>query len=196
VHAGHYLSATAKMWASTHNGTLAGKMAAVVDALDECQRAAGTGYLSAFPTEFFDRFEAIKPVWAPYYTIHKARRRRSTPGVPDHSTTFYLCTDTCIAGRAEQYLICMLRFLQIMQGLLDQHVVPGNGKAMGMVVAMADYFAGRVRNVIQRYSIERHWTSLNDETGGMNDVLYQLYTIAVYSLSFFGVHFIHSFPES
>ncbi|CAD6339027.1 unnamed protein product [Miscanthus lutarioriparius] len=133
---GHYLSATAKMWASTHNGTLAGKMAAVVDALDECQRAAGTGYLSAFPTEFFDRFEAIKPVWAPYYTIHK-----------------------------------------IMQGLLDQHVVAGNGKALGMVVAMADYFTGRVRNVIRRYSIERHWTSLNEETGGMNDVLYQLYTI-------------------
>ncbi|WVZ79413.1 hypothetical protein U9M48_026993 [Paspalum notatum var. saurae] len=117
----------ARMWASTHNGTLAGKMAAVVDALDECQRAAaGTGYLSAFPTEFFDRFEAIKP---------------------------------------------------IMQGLLDQHVVAGTGKALGMVVAMADYFAGRVSNVIRRYSIERHWMSLNEETGGMNDVLYQLYTI-------------------
>jgi DUF1680 family protein len=37
----------------------------------------------------------------------------------------------------------MLRFLQIMQGLLDQHVAAGNGKALGMVVAMADYFAGR-----------------------------------------------------
>jgi hypothetical protein len=48
-----------------------------------------------------------------------------------------------------------------------------------MVVAMADYFAGRVRSVIQRYTIERHWTSLNEETGGMNDVLYQLYTITV-----------------
>ncbi|KAL6603832.1 hypothetical protein ACP70R_044193 [Stipagrostis hirtigluma subsp. patula] len=133
---GHYLSATAKMWASTHNGTLAGKMSAVVDALHECQLAAGDGYLSAFPAEFFDRFEAIQPVWAPYYTIHK-----------------------------------------IMQGLLDQHTVAGNGKALGMVVAMADYFAGRVRNVIQKHSIERHWTSLNEETGGMNDVLYQLYTI-------------------
>ena len=77
-----------------------------------------------------------------------------------------------------------------MQGLLDQHVVAGNGKALGMVVAMADYFAGRVRNVIRRYSIERHWTSLNEETGGMNDVLYQLYTITVYSFSLFGVHFI------
>jgi DUF1680 family protein len=130
------------MWASTHNGTLAGRMSAVVDALLECQRAAGTGYLAAFPAEFFDRFEAIQPVWAPYYTIHK-----------------------------------------IMQGLLDQHVVAGNGRALGMVVAMADYFAGRVANVIRRHSIERHWTSLNEETGGMNDVLYQLYTVTVLSTS-------------
>jgi len=46
-----------------------------------------------------------------------------------------------------------------------------------MVVAMANYFAGRVSNVIRRYNIERHWTSLNEETGGMNDVLCQLHTI-------------------
>ncbi|XBI40045.1 hypothetical protein VPH35_124704 [Triticum aestivum] len=136
---GHYLSAAAKMWASTHNGTLAGKMSAVVDALHACQQApanGGAGYLSAFPAEFFDRFEAIQPVWAPYYTIHK-----------------------------------------IMQGLLDQYTVAGNGKALAMVVAMAGYFGERVRSVIQRHSIERHWTSLNEETGGMNDVLYQLYAI-------------------
>jgi len=132
------------MWASTGNATLAGRMSAVVGALHECQRASGTGYLSAFPAEFFDRFEAIRPVWAPYYTVHK-----------------------------------------IMQGLLDQHVVAGDGRALGMVVAMADYFAGRVRSVIRRYSIERHWASLNEETGGMNDVLYQLYTITVPSVSSF-----------
>ncbi|KAM0914993.1 hypothetical protein ACQ4PT_011145 [Festuca glaucescens] len=136
---GHYMSAAAKMWASTHNGTLAGKMSAVVDALHACQQApanGGAGYLSAFPAEFFDRFEAIKPVWAPYYTIHK-----------------------------------------IMQGLLDQYTVAGNGKALEMVVAMAGYFGDRVKSVIQRHTIERHWRSLNEETGGMNDVLYQLYAI-------------------
>ncbi|KAM0919038.1 hypothetical protein ACQ4PT_008449 [Festuca glaucescens] len=136
---GHYMSAAAKMWASTHNGTLAGKMSAVVDALHACQQAApngGKGYLSAFPAEFFDRFEAIQPVWAPYYTIHK-----------------------------------------IMQGLLDQYTAAGNRKALDMVVSMASYFGDRVRSVIQRHTIERHWTSLNEETGGMNDVLYQLYAI-------------------
>ncbi|KAF8769618.1 hypothetical protein HU200_006212 [Digitaria exilis] len=141
---GHYLSATAKMWASTHNDTLNAKMTAVVDALFDCQKKMGTGYLSAFPSEFFDWVEAIKPVWAPYYTIHK-----------------------------------------IMQGLLDQYTVAGNSKALDMVVKMANYFSDRVKNVIQKYSIERHWESLNEETGGMNDVLYQLYTITADSISGF-----------
>ncbi|CAL5408441.1 unnamed protein product [Camellia sinensis] len=68
---GHYLSASAQMWASTHNDSLKEKMSAIVSALSASQDKMGTGYLSAFPSEQFDRFEAIKPVWAPYYTIHK-----------------------------------------------------------------------------------------------------------------------------
>ena len=67
------MSASAQMWASTHNDTLKKKMTAVVSALSACQDKMGTGYLSAFPSEQFDRFEAIKPVWAPYYTIHKVK---------------------------------------------------------------------------------------------------------------------------
>lgn len=46
-------------------------MYAVVSALNECQEKMGTGYLSAFPSEHFDRLEAIQTVWAPYYVIHK-----------------------------------------------------------------------------------------------------------------------------
>ncbi len=68
---GHYLSAAALMWASTHNMALLAKLNTLVKALEECQTKLGTGYLSAFPSEFFDRFESIQPVWAPYYTIHK-----------------------------------------------------------------------------------------------------------------------------
>lgn len=133
---GHYLSATAYMWASTHNDTLKEKMTALVSALSACQEKVGTGYLSAFPSSFFDRFEAIKPVWAPYYTIHK-----------------------------------------ILAGLVDQYKLAGNSQALKMATWMADYFYVRVRNVIKLYSVERHWQSLNEETGGMNDVLYQIYSI-------------------
>ncbi|GJX36650.1 glycosyl hydrolase, partial [Tanacetum coccineum] len=57
--------------ASTSNDTLEKKMIVVVSALAECQEKIGTMYLSAFTSKFFNRFEAIKPVWAPYYTIHK-----------------------------------------------------------------------------------------------------------------------------
>ncbi|KAJ6325971.1 hypothetical protein OIU78_013128 [Salix suchowensis] len=106
---GHYLSASAQMWAR---------------------------YLSAFPSELFDRFEAIKPVWAPYYTIHK-----------------------------------------ILAGLLDQYTLADNSQALKMVKWMVDYFYNRVRNVITNYSVERHYLSLNEETGGMNDVLYKLFSI-------------------
>ncbi|KAK6925666.1 Beta-L-arabinofuranosidase [Dillenia turbinata] len=133
---GHYLSASALMWASTHDRSLGEKMSAVVSALSTCQEKMGSGYLSAFPSEQFDRFEAIKPVWAPYYTIHK-----------------------------------------IMAGLLDQYLLAGNNQALKMVMWMADYFYNRVQNVISLHTIERHWLSLNEETGGMNDVLYRLFTV-------------------
>ncbi|KAJ7005163.1 hypothetical protein NC653_009853 [Populus alba x Populus x berolinensis] len=133
---GHYLSASAQMWASTHNVTLKKKMSAVVSALSACQVKMGAGYLSAFPSELFDRFEAIKPVWAPYYTIHK-----------------------------------------ILAGLLDQYTLADNAQALKMVKWMVDYFYNRVSNVITNHSVERHYLSLNEETGGMNDVLYKLFSI-------------------
>lgn len=66
-----------------------------------------------------------------------------------------------------------------MAGLLDQYLFAGSSQALQMVNWMADYFGDRVKNVISRYSIERHWQSLNEETGGMNDVLYNLYSITV-----------------
>ncbi|KAL2530194.1 hypothetical protein Fot_22795 [Forsythia ovata] len=68
---GHYMSALAQMWASTHDDRLKQKMTDVVYAVSSCQVKMGTCYLSAFSSELFDRFEAIKPIWAPYYTIHK-----------------------------------------------------------------------------------------------------------------------------
>lgn len=68
---GHYLSAMAMTWASTGNEDVRKNMNYVIDELEKCQDKIGTGYLSAFPTSFFDRLENLKAVWAPYYTIHK-----------------------------------------------------------------------------------------------------------------------------
>lgn len=68
---GHYLSACAMLHASTGDEEIKAKADAMVTALARCQEALGNGYLSAFAEEHFDRVEACKPVWAPYYTIHK-----------------------------------------------------------------------------------------------------------------------------
>ncbi len=69
--AGHYLSACALMYASTGDARLRDKGNSLVAGLAECQAKLGNGYLSAYPEDFFDRVEALKPVWAPYYTLHK-----------------------------------------------------------------------------------------------------------------------------
>lgn len=90
--------------------------------------------MSAFPKSHFDRLEALQPVWAPYYVIHK-----------------------------------------IMAGLLDQHQLVGNSKALSMAIAMADYFCNRSQTVVESHGRD-HWNKvLETEFGGMNDILYRLY---------------------
>ena len=68
---GHYLSACALLWASTGDAEIKARGDLMVTELAKCQQALGNGYLSAFPEEFFDRLRAGKPVWAPFYTVHK-----------------------------------------------------------------------------------------------------------------------------
>ncbi len=69
---GHYLSALALMYASTGDEKLKQRAEYMVAELAKCQAALGSsGYLSAYPETFFDRVEARRNVWAPYYTLHK-----------------------------------------------------------------------------------------------------------------------------
>lgn len=69
---GHYLSACALSYASTGDTEIKTKGDLIVAELAQCQQKLGAGgYLSAFPTEWFDRLDARKKVWAPFYTIHK-----------------------------------------------------------------------------------------------------------------------------
>jgi DUF1680 family protein len=73
---GHYLSALALMYAGTGDPRFKTRAELIVAELAKVQQAltqkgAGIGYLSAFPEELIDRVETRKPVWAPYYTLHK-----------------------------------------------------------------------------------------------------------------------------
>jgi uncharacterized protein len=68
---GHFLSACALSYASLGDDGLKAKGESIVAGLAKCQKAHGNGYLSAFPEDFFDRLQAGKDVWAPFYTLHK-----------------------------------------------------------------------------------------------------------------------------
>ena len=57
--------------AVTGDAELRSRMDSVVASLAEVAEAHRSGYLSAFPNTFLDRLEAVTPVWAPYYTLHK-----------------------------------------------------------------------------------------------------------------------------
>jgi DUF1680 family protein len=68
---GHFLSASALMYAATGDDGVKQKAGYMVGELAKCQQKLGGGYLSAFPAEFFDRLYKREKVWAPFYTIHK-----------------------------------------------------------------------------------------------------------------------------
>jgi DUF1680 family protein len=64
------------MYASTGDARFKERVEKIVSGLAECQSALDAksshpGYLSAFPESFIDRVENRKPVWAPWYTLHK-----------------------------------------------------------------------------------------------------------------------------
>jgi DUF1680 family protein len=66
---GHYLSACALQAAGQGDTEAKARGDLMVTELARCQQA--NGYLSAFPEEFFDRLREGRPVWAPWYTLHK-----------------------------------------------------------------------------------------------------------------------------
>jgi uncharacterized protein len=68
---GHYLSALALASSTSGNSDFRTRGYAMVSALAECQKKIGTGYLSAYPPELFERLAKGQEVWAPFYTYHK-----------------------------------------------------------------------------------------------------------------------------
>jgi DUF1680 family protein len=69
---GHYLSASALLFAATSDNQVKAKADELVAGFAACQTALNqNGYLSAFPVEFFERLDRREQVWAPFYTLHK-----------------------------------------------------------------------------------------------------------------------------
>lgn len=69
---GHVMSALSMMYASTGNIAYKEKGDSIVTQLARIQKVLNQGgYLSAFPQNLINRVIEGKPVWAPWYTIHK-----------------------------------------------------------------------------------------------------------------------------
>jgi uncharacterized protein len=69
---GHFLSASAHMYAATGDARIKAKADAMVAQLAICQTALGDkGYLSAFPESGFDDLEAGRPAAVVWYALHK-----------------------------------------------------------------------------------------------------------------------------
>jgi len=69
---GHFLSASAQMYAATGDARIKVKADAMVAELTKCQKALGDkGYLSAFPESGFDDLEQGRPAAVVWYALHK-----------------------------------------------------------------------------------------------------------------------------
>jgi hypothetical protein len=70
---GHYLSACARIYATTGDLEIKRKADAIVAELARIQQTNGNGYVGPISEKVFDALEAgrHRDVWAPYYVIHK-----------------------------------------------------------------------------------------------------------------------------
>ena len=113
---GHYLSASAMMYASTGNREFRNRVDYIVQELRNCQLARGTGYVGAVPNEdtIFAQVKRgdirtggfdLNGGWVPWYTLHKV-----------------------LAGLLDAYLYCDNRMaLTIATGIADWTATIVNG---------------------------------------------------------------------
>lgn len=68
---GHWLSAAARIYASTGDTEVKGKADRIISELARCQKENGGEWAGSIPEKYLDWIARGKQVWAPQYTIHK-----------------------------------------------------------------------------------------------------------------------------
>jgi len=68
---GHWLSAAARIYASTGDVEIKGKADRIVSELARCQEENGGEWVGSIPEKYLDWIARGKRVWAPHYTLHK-----------------------------------------------------------------------------------------------------------------------------
>ena len=141
--AGHFLSASALLFASTGDTKAKSKGDYMVAELARCQDRLKAGYLSAFPTTWFDRLASGQRVWAPFYTIHKIMA-----GLFDMYT---------LAGNQQA-----LRVLEGMAAWLDQWTAAKTDEHMQQVLTIE--FGGIAATLydLARVTGEDRWVMVGD----------------------------------
>ena len=147
------------------------------------------GYLSAFPESLFDRFEAVQPVWAPYYTLHKV-----LVGLLDQFEIAGSGLAYDLASRLAAYvgnrLEAVLRRRAARSASLVSTIVHSRaycGASMWCPHASqvcrvcttqcaprTVHMGERLEATTHRHGLQHHWRTLDMEYGGMNDVLWRL----------------------
>ncbi|MFC5805033.1 beta-L-arabinofuranosidase domain-containing protein [Streptomyces formicae] len=68
---GHWLSAAARLVATTGDAELRAKAEGIVGRLGSLQRENGGEWVFSIPEKYLHRIADGKPMWAPHYTVHK-----------------------------------------------------------------------------------------------------------------------------
>jgi DUF1680 family protein len=140
---GHYLSAISIFYVTSGNPEFKKRSDYIVGELERCQNARKTGYVGAIPNE-----DSI------FGNVAKGIIK---------SGGFDLN-----GGWSPWYTVH-----KVMAGLVDAYLYCDNGKALQVVVKMADWTGEIMKNLTE----EQRLKMLNCEYGGMQDVLSNIYSI-------------------
>ena len=151
---GHYLSACALLAAQSGDASVRARGIQVATGLARCQEAIGTGYLSAFPLDLFDRLRAGQPAWAPFYTYHKLMA-----GLFDTAT---LSGDRRSLATLERMAAWVERWVQPLDDQQMARVLEREYGGMNEVLYNLAAYSGdaRWRRVAERFNRERVFAPL------------------------------------
>lgn len=162
---GHYLSACALLAAQSGDQAVRERGVRLAAELAKCQNAIGTGYLSAFSVDLFDRLRVGQPAWAPFYTLHKIMA-----GLLDTAT---LSADRGSLDTLERMAAWVERWVQPLDGAEMARVLEREYGGMNELLYNLSAYTGdaRWRAVADRFNKERVFAPLaagRDELEGLH----------------------------
>src|SRR5215204_894334 len=146
---GHYLTACALIHAQNGDAESKRRAGYIVDELEECQRAAGDGYVAGFTRKKGDRTEDGKVIFA---EITSGDIRSSSFNLNGSWVPFY-------------------NWHKLFSGLFAAHEYCGNEKALKVATGLAEFIDG----VFAKLNDEQVQKVLNCEHGGINESFAELY---------------------